>query len=142
MRSRLAEPGDSLGFVFDYYDGMRIYNTFAAHRLLHWAGELGKQTELKLALFSAFFTQRENVSDYTVLAAVAGRVGLPADEALKVLEQGRYEDTVRTAQQQWLQRDVHAVPTFFFNERYSVPGAQEAATFERVLHKLRASAAA
>ena len=142
VRSRLAELGDSLGFVFDYYDGMRIYNTFAAHRLLHWAGELSKQTELKLALFSAFFTQRENVSDYTVLAAVAGRVGLPADEALKVLEQGRYEDTVRAEQQQWLQRDVHAVPTFFFNERYSVPGAQEAATFERVLHKLRASAAA
>lgn len=142
VRSRLAELGDSLGFVFDYYDGMRMYNTFAAHRLLHWAAELGKQTELKLALFSAFFTRRENVSDYSVLACVAERVGLPAAEALQVLEQGRYENTVRAEQQQWLQRDVHAVPTFFFNQRYSVPGAQEAATFERVLHKLRASAAA
>jgi predicted DsbA family dithiol-disulfide isomerase len=142
VRSRLAELGDSLGFVFDYYDGMRMYNTFAAHRLLHWASELGKQTELKLALFSAFFTRRENVSDYSVLACVARRVGLPAAQALQVLEQDRYENTVRAEQQQWLQRDVHAVPTFFFNQRYSVPGAQEAATFERVLHKLRASAAA
>jgi predicted DsbA family dithiol-disulfide isomerase len=142
VRSRLIDLGESLGFKFDYYDGMRMYNTFAAHRLLHWGGQRGKQTELKMALFRAFFSQRKDVSDYEVLAAVAGSVGLPQDKALQVLEEGRYEDTVRAAQQLWLDRDVHAVPTFFFNQRYTVPGAQEAQTFVRVLDKLRAGAAA
>lgn len=138
-RSRLTELGESLGFTFDYFDGMRMYNTFAAHQLLHWAGEQGVQTELKLALFEAFFSRRQNVGDLAVLADTAAGVGLPRPEALAVLEDGRYALKVRESQAQWLDRDVHAVPTFFFGDRYGVPGAQEAETFVRVLTRLRAS---
>lgn len=76
MRARMSALGTSLGFTFDYFDGMRMVNTFRAHQLLHWASEQGRQTELKLALFDAFFTRRENVNVPEVLVAVAGRVGL------------------------------------------------------------------
>lgn len=138
-RSRLTELGESLDFKFDYSDGMRMYNTFAAHQLLHWAGDQGKQTELKLALFEAFFSNRQNVADFAVLADTAAAVGLPRVEALALLEDGRYAQTVRDTQALWLDKDVHAVPTFFFDGRYAVPGAQEAETFVRVLTRLRAS---
>ena len=141
-RSRLTELGQSLGFTFDYYDGMRMYNTFSAHQLLHWAGTQGKQTELKMELFAAFFSRREDVSDVSVLAAAAGRAGLSPSEAAAVVEDKRFADTVRTEQAHWLDRDVYAVPTFFFNEKYLVPGAQDAETFTRVLNKLSASQAA
>ena len=53
-RTRLSAVGESLGFTFDYFDGMRMVNTFRAHQLLHWASEQGRQTELKLALFELF----------------------------------------------------------------------------------------
>ncbi|MCB1847437.1 MAG: DsbA family oxidoreductase [Halieaceae bacterium] len=139
-RQRLTELGDSLGFHFDYYDGMRIYNTFSAHQLLHWAGEQGRQTELKLALFEAFFSRRENVGDSELLAAVAGRVGLDSDEARRVLAGGVYAQAVRTEQARWLEREVHAVPMFFLNDSYGIPGAQEPTTFLRVLEKLRSRA--
>ncbi len=121
---------------------MRMVNTYQAHQLLHWAGQQGKQTELKLELFDDFFTHRKDVSDRNVLVAAAGRVGLPTDEAMAVLESGRFAGVVRGEEQQWLDREVHAVPTFFFNGRYQVPGAQEAETFVRILEKIAASEAA
>lgn len=135
-RERLTLLGASLGFTFDYFDGMRMVNTFSAHQLLHWAREQAMQTELKLELFSAFFSRREDVSDFNMLAAAAGRAGLPRAEAMHVLEDGRYADAVRKEQAQWLAREIHAVPTFLFNDKYQVPGAQEAETFVRVLSKL------
>lgn len=135
-RSRLAELGASLGFEFDYFDGMRMVNTFAAHQLLHWAGEGESQTALKLALFEAFFSRREDVSDPALLAEVAGRAGLDAQAAAAVLADGRYAPAVRDVQSVWLEREVHAVPTFYFQDQYMVPGAQEAGTFQRVLTKI------
>jgi len=135
-RSRLAELGASLGFHFDYFDGMRMVNTFAAHQLLYWAAGGELQTALKLALFEAFFSRREDVSDPAVLAQVADRAGLPAAEAATVLADGRYAQAVREEQAQWQEREVHAVPTFWFQGRYMVPGAQEPATFQRVLDKI------
>ena len=141
-RARLTELGQSLGFTFDYYDEMRMYNTFSAHQLLHWAGTQGRQTELKMELFGAFFSRREDVSDFNVLAAAASRSGLPVSEAMEVLQDGRFADAVRAEQAQWLDREVHAVPTFLFNDKYLVPGAQDADTFTRVLDKLSSSEAA
>ena len=137
VRSRLTALGKSLGFTFDYFDAMRIVNTFKAHQLLQWAAEQGRQTDLKLALFEAFFSRREDVSDLDLLAAVADRVGLSPTEAVAVLATGRYAVAVREEQQAWLDREVHAVPHFLFNERYVVPGAQEAETFVRFLTRIR-----
>ena len=136
-KARLIAVGESVGFTFDYFDEMRMVNTFRAHQLLHWAGKHGRQTELELELFDAFFSLRQDVSDVQVLAAAAGRVGLPASEALVVAEDGRYAQTVREEQKIWLDKDVHAVPAFIFNEKYMVPGAQEAETFVRILNNLR-----
>jgi predicted DsbA family dithiol-disulfide isomerase len=141
-RERLTALGESLGFTFDYHEDMRMVNTFRAHQLLHWAGEQGQQTELKMILFEAFFSRREDVSDINVLVAAAGRASLPFAEAMDVLESGRYAEAVRREQRQWLDREVHAVPTFLFNSKYLVPGAQEAETFVRVLERLLASEAA
>ena len=95
-RERLTALGQSLGFNFDYFDGMRMVNTFRAHQLLHWAREQGLQTELKLALFDAFFSRREDVNDVETLVQIADRVGLSGAAALEVLESGLYAGVVRS----------------------------------------------
>lgn len=141
-RARLSALGESLGFTFDYFDGMRMVNTFRAHQLLHWAAEQGRQTPLKLALFEAFFTRREDVNDPSVLAAVAGRAGLDSAQAGAVIADSRFASAVREDEALWLERDVHAVPTFYFQQQFMVPGAQEAESFVRLLQKIRARAAA
>jgi predicted DsbA family dithiol-disulfide isomerase len=137
-RTRLSRLGESLGFRFDYFDGMRMVNTFRAHQLLHWAAQQGKQTELKLALFEAFFSRREDVNDTVVLAGVAASVGLDGVEAQNVLADGRNANPVRQEQKFWLEKEVHAVPTFYFQQQYIVPGAQEAEAFTRLLQKIYA----
>jgi predicted DsbA family dithiol-disulfide isomerase len=114
-----------------------MVNTFRAHQLLYWAGTQGRQTELELELFDAFFSLRQDVSDGQVLAAAAGRVGLSDSEALTVAEDGRYAQAVREEQKIWLDKEVHAVPAFVFNEKYMVPGAQDAETFVRILNKIQ-----
>jgi predicted DsbA family dithiol-disulfide isomerase len=139
-RARLSALGESLGFTFDYFDGMRMVNTFRAHQLLHWAAEEGRQTALKLALFEAFFSCREDVNDPGLLADVAGRAGLDAAQASAVLSDQRYAQAVRDEQQYWLDQEVHAVPTFYFQQQYIVPGAQEAEAFVRLLQKIQSRA--
>lgn len=138
-RSRLTALGETLGFTFDYHDGMRMVNTYRAHQLLHWAGTLDRQTELKLALFEAFFSRRENVNDSETLAKVVSRVGLDVDEARTVLSDERFAEAVRKEEEFWrVEHEVFAVPTFLFQQQYLVPGAQEAVTFVRVLQKIHA----
>jgi len=141
-RARLSALGESLGFTFDYFDGMRMVNTFRAHQLLHWAAGQGRQTELKLALFEAFFSRRENVNDPELLVEVAGRAGLARTGARAVLSDQRFARPVREEQQYWLDHEVHAVPTFVFQQQYVVPGAQEADAFARLLQKILDRAAA
>ncbi len=141
VQTRLSALGKSLGFTFDYFEGMRMVNTFRAHQLLYWAGEQQLQTELKLALFEAFFSHREDVNVPSVLAAVAARAGLDGLEASRVLSDQRYAGGVRAQQQHWLEQEVYAVPTFVFQEQYIVPGAQEADSFVRLLKKIQARAA-
>ena len=136
VRDRLTALGESLGFHFDYSGTRRMRNTFRAHQLLHWAAEQGIQTPLKLALFEAYFSRGEDVNDPGVLVAVASSVGLPSEEAAAVLADGRYADAVREEERTWMDRDVYAVPAFFFDDGYPVPGAQEPETFLRLLDKL------
>ena len=135
-RQRLVALGESLGFHFDYSGDRRMRNTFRAHQLLHWADQQGLQTPLKLALFEAYFSRGEDVSSPGVLAAVAGSVGLDQRAAEDVLADGRFAETVRAEQRLWMDRDVYAVPAFFFDDGYPVPGAQEPETFLRLLDKL------
>jgi predicted DsbA family dithiol-disulfide isomerase len=140
-RDRLSALGDALGFTFDYFDGMRMVNTFRAHQLLNWADGEGLQTALKLALFDAFFSLREDVNDVDLLAEVAGRVGLDKALAKEVIADERFAQTVRQEEKHWLEQEVHAVPTFFFQQQYRVAGAQEAEAFVRVLEKIQSKGA-
>ena len=136
-RQRLIEIGESLEFQFDYFEGMRMVNTFKAHQLLHWAETQGQQTELKLALFRAFFTERQDVGNNEQLMAIASSIGLDGTEAQGLLEDGRYAGVVRDEQAKWLDRDVHAVPTFFIENSYMIPGAQDASVFVQALQRIR-----
>jgi predicted DsbA family dithiol-disulfide isomerase len=136
-RERLVALGDSLGFKFDYSKGLRMVNTFNAHQLLYWAGEQGLQTELKLALFKAFFSEGNDVNDADVLATVASKVGLDRERAIGIVAGQHYAGQVRAEQQLWVEQDIYSVPVFLFNGKYSVPGAQDSETFIRYLGKIR-----
>lgn len=135
-RQRLTDLGADLGFTFNYSDDMRMYNTFNAHQLLHWAAEQGKQSKLSLRLFDDFFRERKNVDDIEVLVEAADAVGLDRDQAREILAQQTYADTVRELEQLIQGQGVQGVPLFIFNRQYAISGAQEAATFEQQLKQI------
>jgi predicted DsbA family dithiol-disulfide isomerase len=139
IRDRAAELGFAIALSPD--DG-KVYNTFGAHRLLHWAGLEGRQHELKLALFEAYFTLGLSPSDHTVLADAAERAGLDRDAALEVLASGRYSDQVREAQRFWQVKGISAVPAVIISERYVISGGQPTEVFEAAIRKIAADSSA
>jgi predicted DsbA family dithiol-disulfide isomerase len=137
-RQLLKAVGMSLGVEINHFPDQRIVNTFRAHQLLHWAETQGKQTELEMALFEAYFTKGQDVNDETVLKKAVARAGMDPWEAARVLEDGRFKLEVRQKQAGWLQRGVRAVPTFVFGEKFAMSGAREPAEIKAVLQDLLA----
>ena len=139
-REAIAARGAELGFAFSMDKRSRIYNTFDAHRLLHWAEEKGLQAQLKHALFTAYFTDGQNPSDHDVLVRVAAKVGLDADEARALLASDRFADEVREREQLYLQNGIHSVPAIIINDRHLIQGGQPVEVFEQALRQIAAQA--
>ena len=134
-REAIRARGAELGFVFDMDKRGRIYNTFDAHRLLHWAEieDSAKQRALKEALFAAYFTEGRNPSDPEVLIELAARAGLDADRARGILASAEYAEEVRAREQLYLRNGIHAVPAVILNDKYLIQGGQPVEAFERAL---------
>lgn len=140
IRERAAEawPDDGKGFEMRMGETSRIWNTFDAHRLLHWAGTVGlaQQRALKEALFRAHFTDNRPLPDAEVLAGAAEAAGLDRAEAARVLVDGRYAAEVREAEALWRSRGISAVPAVVVEGKYLISGGQPAAVFEEALRKI------
>ncbi|CTQ44055.1 DsbA family oxidoreductase [Roseibium aggregatum] len=141
-RDRLTDLGASLGFEFNFTDDMRMVNTFKAHQLIHWAGESRKEHQLKMALFQAYFGDRKDLNDNQVLADVAESIGLNRAEALAVLEDGRFAETVRAEEAFWTGNGIHGVPAVIFERQHLVSGAQGVDNFAAIITELTKGKAA
>ena len=137
-RAAIRERAAALGLAFNMHNGSRIYNTFDAHRLLHWA-ELENRDlalALKRALLRAYFSDGENVADREVLVRVARETGLNADAARRVLDSGAYADEVRTQERHFQQAGIHSVPATIVNGQYLISGGQPPEMFEQALREI------
>lgn len=137
-REAIRARGAEFGFEFRLDRRDRIYNTFDAHRLLAWAHDEGRQRELKLALFEAYFTRGESPGDHAVLLAAAGQAGLDSLAASEVLGSNAYAEEVRAREQFFHQQGIHAVPAIIVNQRHLLQGGQPVEVFERALREVGA----
>jgi predicted DsbA family dithiol-disulfide isomerase len=140
MREMVRMRGAEVGFTINQTADSRLYNTFDAHRLLHWAGTVGHQRELKHALFKANFTDNADVSDHAVLKAAAVAAGLDAEAAREVLESGRYAAEVRAIEQLWQTRGIHGVPGIIIDEQWGISGSHPPEAFEQALRQVASEA--
>ncbi|MEB0165114.1 DsbA family oxidoreductase, partial [Glaciimonas sp. CA11.2] len=132
----IRERGAQGGFVFNTDKRSRIYNTFDAHRLLHWAELENKQMALKRALFTAYFTDGKNPGDHQVLIALAETVGLDGDKAREILSSDTFATEVQAQERLYLDNGIHSVPAVIINERFLIQGGQPTDEFERVLREI------
>ncbi|WP_027801454.1 DsbA family oxidoreductase [Paraburkholderia dilworthii] len=137
-QATIRERGASVGFEFG--PRTHVYNTFDAHRLLHWAGLEGKQLPLKLELLRAYHSLGRDPSNHDVLVEAAQTVGLDANAARSVLQNGDYADEVRAEEHEFQSHGIQSVPAIIFNRRYLVSGGQPVETFEQVIQQILAEA--
>lgn len=141
-REAIRQRGAEVGFEFRREGRDRIYNTFDAHRLLHWAAQEGgeRQHALKRALLKAYFTEGRSPGDHEVLAQVAAQAGLDVVRAREILAGEEFAAEVREREQFYQGQGIHAVPSVIVNDRHLIQGGQPPEVFEQALRQIAAGA--
>jgi predicted DsbA family dithiol-disulfide isomerase len=142
IRANISARGEEVGFKFNPGGRGRVYNTFNAHRLLHWAGVKGpegSQHALKRALLESYQGRAEAVESDEVLLAVVASVGLDVGEAQGILSSDTYAQEVREIEHFYHQAGIHSVPAVIINDKHLISGGQPAAVFEQALRQIAAN---
>lgn len=139
-RANIARRGAEVGFAFRPEGRGRIWNTFDAHRLLHWAGleDARKQHALKKALLTAYHGRAESPADPEVLARAAREAGLDEARARAILGSDEFAAEVRQLERLWRQAGIDSVPAIVIDEQHLISGGQPVEVFERALRQIAA----
>jgi len=126
-QANIRERAAAAGFNFHPEGRKKIYNTFDAHRLLHWAGHehgLASQLKLKREFFNTYFCLAADFDNREHLLDAVQRAHLDPSEASKVLEEGLYAKEVKAQEIRYTEQGINAVPTLILNGKYVLQGAQ------------------
>ncbi|MCF8160916.1 MAG: DsbA family oxidoreductase [Polaromonas sp.] len=142
IRDTIRQRGADVGFTFNPSGRGRIYNTFAAHRLLHWAGTESpeRQLALKKALLVACHSNSLAMESTEVLLAAVAQAGLDLARASQILASDEFTGEVREAQAFYSSQGIHSVPAVIINNRHLISGGQPAAVFEQALRQIASQA--
>jgi predicted DsbA family dithiol-disulfide isomerase len=138
IREHIRQRGAEVGFTFRPEGRGRIYNTFDAHRLLHWAQTEGggKQPALKKALLEAYFTHGQSPADHAVLLQTVASVGLDTARAQNILQSDEFSAEVRAQQNYFTSAGIRSVPAIIINDRHLISGGQPVEVFEQALRQI------
>jgi predicted DsbA family dithiol-disulfide isomerase len=146
-RAMIRERAALVGFEMNMGEQSRIWNTFDAHRLIHWAGAepgaggpedggLEAQGRMKAALLKAHFTDNQPLNDPEALIVAATEAGFDADAARAVVADGRFADEVRAEEELWRSRGINSVPAVVVEDKWLISGGQPAEAFEQALRQI------
>ncbi|MEA2986784.1 MAG: hypothetical protein QOD94_3038 [Alphaproteobacteria bacterium] len=138
MAGRVAEAAAEEGLTYAIDKIARQPNTLDSHRLIHWAGKRGKGPEMKQRLMDLYFTEGADLTDREVLVRAAADVGLDPDAIRPLLESEEDVEETTLAANAAKEAGINGVPTFIFNGRYAISGAQAPETLADVIRKAAA----
>lgn len=134
---RVANIGKTIGLDMQFEKIAVQPNTVKAHRLLHHAGELGRQDAVAEALFRAYFIEGANLTDNAVLADYAAQAGLDRGMTLKYLESGADADVIASGDTEARNAGINGVPFFIFNRSIGLSGAQDPEVLLQAMQQAR-----
>ena len=137
IKSRAA----AVGYPFHPEGRKHVYNTFNAHRLLHWAGlECGAQAQhrLKRELLVTYFQLAVDLDEPQNVLDAVSRAGLDSKRAADILATDEFSAEVRAQQMKYTSMGIHSVPSIIINDKYLLQGAQPAEAFEEALRQVAA----
>ncbi len=134
MFERVSMIAAEDGIQFDFEHAISA-STFDAHRLIKWAARQGKDRELLERMHRAHFQEAKDLSDFQVLAGLAGELGLDAIEAGNLLKSNMYAEDVERELVEGGKIGVRGVPFLILNDHFVVSGAQTVDVFVRVINQ-------
>ena len=135
-RKNVTQTGKESGFTFNYSNTMKKVNTFNAHILLDYAKEFDKQTEFKVRLQEAYFSEEKDISNRNVLVRELDAVGLNIAQAMARLDNPKVIKRVRSEEEYWRNRGVYSIPTMLFEEKEVLVGARTVIEYKQLLTQL------
>lgn len=133
----VQKAAEAVGLEINYEKMDRQPNTLDAHRLIHWAGLEGVQTQVVDLLFKGFFRDGRDLGDRATLADIAAEAGMDREATLRLLESKADADDIAARDRDARQKGVKAVPTFLVARRYVVEGAQPPELWLQVAEELK-----
>ncbi len=158
--ARVTNEAAGEGIEFNMDIALRS-NTLLAHRLLVLADHLSHlpapsggevetsksqavpvpvpipdlQLKLKERFLAAYFTEGKAIGDIEVLIELAADVGIDPGDARHWMESGHGRDEVADQLEFAATSGLTSVPTFVFNRKVAVPGAQQPDTIAQVMER-------
>ncbi len=131
----MAQAAAAVGLDFRW-DTVVPSNSYAAHRLLHYARSVGRQREVTDRVMTAWYTEGAAIGDHQVLLRLASDAGLDADATTAILDSDEFGMQVRTDEALAKELGINAVPTFVLDQKYAVQGAHPVETFVQALRQV------
>ena len=132
----VVEHAQKAGLNINFEAMSRTPNTLDAHRLIHWAGIEGKQTQAVDALFRAYFVDGRDIGNHEVLGDIADSIGMDAAVIQKLLKTDADRDDIAKRDTHSREMGVNSVPTFIVANKHAVPGAQPPELWEQVIREI------
>ena len=135
--ARVSAAGSRAGIDFAF-DAIRIQpNTIDAHRLMHYAGERGRQEEMAETIFRRYFVEGADLSNLDTLADIAQQAGLDREQAAAYLDSDADRALIEAQDSRARAIGVEGVPFFIFNQRLALSGAQPPEVIVEAMEKAR-----
>ncbi|WP_323775623.1 DsbA family oxidoreductase [Leisingera sp.] len=132
----VVEHAEKAGLAINLEAMTRTPNTLDAHRLIHWAGIEGKQTQVVDALFRAYFIDAKDIGDHAVLTEIASGVGMEAGVTARLLQGDSDVQAIQNRDAHSRKMGVSSVPTFIVASQHAVPGAQPPELWKQVIEDI------
>jgi predicted DsbA family dithiol-disulfide isomerase len=124
LDANIVAVGKQEGIHFAFERMERTPNTLDAHRLVWLADQVGCQDAVVEALFRAYFTEGQDISNRRTLIDVVAEAGLDRQRAEAMLNSNDGLDAIKEAGEQARRFQVDSVPFFVVNKKLTLSGAQ------------------
>ena len=119
-----------------YSKRTHTYNSRLAQELGKWADTQPGGEAIHDALFKAYFVEGRNIGDVETLVEIAASVGLPAEDARRVLTDRTFSAAIDADWKKSRAYGITGVPTFVAGG-YGVVGAQPYEVLEQLIERVR-----
>jgi predicted DsbA family dithiol-disulfide isomerase len=124
IAKRVAAAAAEEGLVYASDKMKSQPNTLDCHRLIRWAGGIGKAADMKQRLMDLYFTEGADLTNRAVLIEAAVDVGLDRDDVTAALASDQDVEAIEQEAQSAKEAGIEGVPCFIFAGKFAVSGAQ------------------